>query len=1123
MSFIHLNVRSSYSLMKSTIKVKELVEQAKELGYDSLALTDEGVMSGSVSFYKHCKENGIKPILGMHAEVQHQEESYSVIFLARNNEGYQNLLALSSIIQLDKRPLQFKELHIHHKGLLIILISSFSSLGASLAEGNIKEAANIVQPWYDLFADEDIYLSVEEQNSYLERQIQKPLKKWAEAEDIQVTAISDVRYLTKDDDQAYQCLRAIDEGSRLEIDQMPMLPKSFDLKPESDLESYFLDWWPEVLLKTEEIGDKCQVELEFGKHLIPSYPVPDKKTAAQYLRELCEEALQSKYTDRYQTAEKRMNHELDIIISMNFSDYFLIVWDFVHYARSRGIHAGPGRGSAAGSIVAYLLNITQVDPLHYHLLFERFLNPERISMPDIDIDFPDHRRDEVIAYVADKYGTAHVAQICTFGTFASRSVLRELFKVMSIDQNDASFILKQLPFATTHSLVKLVQASEDLKNYIRQSNKLQLLFRIATKLEGLPRHISTHAAGVVISEQPLVKHTAVMPGQGDVHLTQLAMGDLESIGLLKMDFLGLRNLTFIERMEQRIRKNQNQAFRTDEIPLDDPSTFQLLQQGKTIGVFQLESQGMRGVLERLKPTRFEDVVAVNALYRPGPMDYIPVFIKRKHGGEQVTYPHPDVEAILKDTFGVLVYQEQIMQVAQKVAGYSLGQADLLRRAVSKKQQKVLKEQEDEFMKGCKRQGYSQDMGKELFNWIVKFSNYGFNRSHAVAYSLISYRLAYLKAHYPSYFLAELMNSHLGDRQKLSAYLREARELNVKVKGPSINQSYTLCVDERGSIRIGLIAIKGVGLQAVEAILEERQQGRFKGLNDFCLRVVHRAVSRSVIEALILSGAFDELQQNRAQLLASIDQALEQGELFKEFQGQTGLFGEELQTGEDFLHVEPFPIFKQLAMEKEVLGTYISEHPLEAHRNSLRKHGVLSIDQIFFMKKNGKIETASVVESVKEIRTKRGEPMAFVTLSDETSEMDAVLFPNVYREYRSWLNEQMLVSVKGKTEKRNDKVQLIVEKISPFEAVENHEEERRIFIRIQEKEEQESLDFLKATAEYFPGNATVLIFRADKRETYQLGPTYSLAVHNACLDRLKSFFGDSSVAVRTQRHSNDSKN
>ncbi|MBH0230138.1 DNA polymerase III subunit alpha [Halobacillus sp. KCTC 3957] len=1116
MSFTHLNVQTGFSLMDSTVKIEPLVERAKVMGYRSLAITDNEVMSGAIAFYEACKRNGIKPLIGMKVHIQNEgQRIFPTLLFARNETGYQNLLKISSWIQTKQQSIDLRTIINYQSGLTAILMTAQSPWAEQIISGQTNELKRDLEEWLEVFPESRFYLSIQDSDLRSERQLHKPLKAWAEEKEVGVVALGDVKYVESQDALAFHSLKAIKEGRRLTSDT-DSLSKDQYLKPPGEMEAFFKDWWPESIEATQEIADSCDLQLSLNQTLLPNYPLPGDKNSDDYLRELCYEAIKEKYPSPDSEIFKRLDYELDVITSMNFSDYFLIVWDFISYARNKGIHAGPGRGSAAGSIVAYLLNITQVDPIEYRLLFERFLNPERVTMPDIDIDFPDHRRDEVIQYVAEKYGSRHVAQICTFGTFAARSVLRELFKTMAIDDSDAAFVLKHIPKGATDSLVALVQRSEQLKDYIRNSETLKALFQVATKLEGLPRHVSTHAAGVIISEDPLVQHTALMKGQGNVLLTQLPMGELEHIGLLKIDFLGLRNLTFLERMEQKIQKHEDKTFTIQSIPMNDSKAFHLLKQGRTNGVFQLESQGMKSVLKRLRPSHFEDVVAVNALYRPGPMEYISTYIDRKHGRESIHYPHPDIKPILQPTFGVLVYQEQIMQVAQTIAGYSLGQADILRRAVSKKQARVIEEQREGFIRGAKAHGYADEVAHEVFQWIVKFSNYGFNRSHAVAYSVISYRLAYLKAHYPSYFLAELINSHIGDKDKLAQYIREAKELGVVVKAPSINRSGIFTRDDRGEIQMGLLAIKGVGYQAAQAIIEEREKSRFKHLNDFCLRVVSKTVSRSVIESLILAGAFDELHSNRASVLASIDQALEQGELFKEFQDQPNLFGDDLDMGLSLVEVEPFPILKQLSMEKEVLGTYLSEHPLHMHRKQLRSAGVLPLQNLLRATHNKDLKTAAVVETLREIRTKRGDPMAFLTISDESSEMEAVLFPDTYRTARRWIQEQMLVSLNGKTEERSGKKQMIINEVHPFKMEEDQPQtNQRVFIRTAKSEEEASLEKVREVSTNFPGNTPIYIVRAETRTAYRLDEEYSIHPSREALHLLSNYFGKDSVAIRSQ--------
>ncbi|WP_028783441.1 DNA polymerase III subunit alpha [Thalassobacillus devorans] len=1114
MSYTHLQVRSGYSLMKSSITIQKLVQTAKQKGFTSLALTDEGVMHGAVEFYQACIKEGIKPILGMIIKVDTNDQAFSPVLLAKNFSGYKNLLKLSSYIQSeDSKKVDLEFLHNYTSGVISVLPAGGSPVAHYLETGNDNAAHDFLTEWSAIFEPSSVYLGIEDHNLERERRLHDKLRQFVTAHGARAVALQDVRYLQQEDAQAFDCLTAMREGRRWSPGDMKIENKERHLRTAVEMQQLFSDWWPDILTETERLADQCRVDLPLNEHRIPSYPVPEGKTADEYLKEICDQAIEELEDGERAQAAKRLEYEWQVITSMNFSDYFLIVWDFVTYAKQQNIKVGPGRGSAAGSLVAYLLGITEVNPLRYDLLFERFLNPERISMPDIDIDFSDHRRDEVIQYVTKKYGTDHVAQIITFGTFAARSLLRELFKTIGIDQQDAAFILKEFSVSSDKTIVGTVKQSEELAMYLRQSPKLQLLFKIAAKLEGLPRHTSTHAAGVVISEAPLTEDVPLMAGHEGVPLTQYAMGDLETIGLLKMDFLGLRNLTLLERIEANIIRSSRRDFSLDSIPYEDDATYQLLKEGRTNGVFQLESQGMKGVLQKLKPNRFEDVVAVNALYRPGPMEYISVYIDRKHGRASVVYPHPDVEPILEKTFGVLVYQEQIMQVASQIAGFSLGQADVLRRAVSKKKQELIAEQQAAFLEGAKRNGYEEEVAKEIYQWIVKFSNYGFNRSHAVAYSMISYQLAFLKAHYPAYFLAELMNSNAGNHEKLAAYIREAKESGVKVAAPSINTSYAGFRVKNGNIQMGLLSIKGVGFQAVQEIIDARKQAAFKNIFDFCLRVPMKAVNRQVIESLILAGAFDETHANRASLLASIDQAIEQGELFKEFDDQPSFFQDDLMLDVNYVETEPFSQLKQLTMEKEVLGTYMSSHPLESYRKGLRASGFITLTQIESLKQKKNLKSCGVVDQIKQIRTKRGDPMAFITISDENGEAEAVIFPELYRKVRPWLQEEMLIRFEGNIENRKNKLQWLLSTIEPLseDSIDNGDDtERKLFIQLTEQEEFDALQAIRQVAEHFPGNTPVIVHHAKKGKTYQLSSDYYLNLSRDCLHALHDYFGKESV-------------
>lgn len=1106
MAFTHLQVRSGYSLMNSTVKFDQLIKRAKEWNMRAIALTDEGVMHGAVSFYRQCLKNEIKPIIGMVLAVEETDnESIKCIALAKNNDGYHQLLKLSTYMQTEGNgKIQKQELFKRLDGLIIILLLEHSPIEKACQEADEKGLVSYLTPWREATRGSSFYLGIKRS----EQHVLPFLKRHK----LEMVGIGDVRYLNEADQGAYQCLRAIDKKEKWQANTKIKASNYFF--DQAEAEAAFSDW-PELIEQANRISDACHVTLVLDQPTLPKFPIAENKTASAYLQELCQVALVEKYPNAKAKVKQRLDYELSIIESMQFSDYFLIVWDFVRYAKQQGILVGPGRGSASGSIVAFLLDITVVDPIQYDLLFERFLNPERVSMPDIDIDFSDHRRDEVIAYVRDKYGSEHVAQIGTFGTFQTRSVLRELAKVLDITPEDMAFILKELPAQAARSIVESLKESTSLLEYVKQSPNLQQLFKIARILEGIPRNMSTHAAGVVISEQKLTESVA-LSGSKEAYLTQFAMADVEAVGLLKIDFLGLRNLTTIERILHAIKRDTKQTVSLASLPLDDRKSFDLLKQGKTNGIFQLESQGMRRVLTELKPSTFEDIVAVNALYRPGPRDFIETYVKRKHKQEAVSYVHEDLAPILSSTYGVLVYQEQIIQIANRLAGFTLGQADLLRRAVSKKKAAEIETLRDKFIQGCRENGYQPDVAEELFSWITRFADYGFNRSHAVAYSLITYQLSYLKAHYPSYFLTELLNVVVGQKEKMQAYVKEAKDSGTELLQPSINRSFGGFVVEKTQIRMGLWSIKGIGQPVVKEIIHARKQGRFKDLFDFCLRVPLTIVNRSIMEALILAGAFDETNIDRASLLATLDQAIEQGELFGEFDDQESLFGKDIHLDGDYQQVEPFTNMQQLAYEKELIGMYVSDHPLANMRTDLRANGYVAINKLQQMVGRNKLKVVAVVQEIKVIRTKRGDQMAFLTLGDEESELDGVIFPDLFRKVKTWLAEEALIHVVGKVEERQNKMQLVINELAPFDRqhVSQNDQKQRLFIRIGESlSKQEIMEKVSKIADQFPGDTPIIIYQTEKTQSYQLASQYNLQITSDCLKQLYHIFQRENVVVK----------
>ncbi|WP_174614028.1 DNA polymerase III subunit alpha [Virgibacillus ihumii] len=1119
MSFTHLQIRTGYSLMNSTITVNKLVDKIAELEMDAVAITDEQVLYGTIQFYQACLAKGIKPIIGMTVTVRISEDNAATcILLAKNNQGYKHLTKISTHIRLtETESISKSELARYTGGLICILPVMGGKLETMMINETHDTVKNYLEKEWEMFPEDDFYLGLQDHGLESERRVNTALKSYQELYGSSVTVINDVRYINVDDDIAYDCLQAMKKGRGWVLRNPDSSMKQRHIRATDEMQQIFGADWPEALESTEEIKKKCNVSFDFDKNTIPAYPVPDNRDAHTYLLDMCRTNLFKRYDKVTVEIEERLKYELDIVQSMGFSDYFLIVWDFIAYAKENNILVGPGRGSAAGSLVAYVLGITEVDPIRYDLLFERFLNPERITMPDIDVDFSDHRRDEVISYVREKYGEEYVAQIITFGTFAVRSLIRELIKTIGIDQQEAYFILKEIPSQARKSVVELVRDSKDLQEYLKQSQKLKALFKVAAKLEGLPRHISTHAAGVVISDKPLVENVPLTLGVNQTNLTQFPMNDLEAIGLLKMDFLGLRNLTLLERIMKTISYQTKQTFNLMDIPNDDAKTYELLQEGRTNGIFQLESQGMKRVLKNLKPTVFEDIVAVNALYRPGPMEHIPEYIDRKHGRQHITYPHPDLESILGKTYGVLVYQEQIMQIANKIAGFTLGEADILRRAVSKKQQHLMEELKERFTAGCLENGYHRHVAEEIFQWIVKFSNYGFNKSHAVAYSKISYQLAYLKAHYPKSFFAELLSSAVNQQDKLQLYRMELKEMDIQLLPPSINRSFGKYSVEHDGIRMGFMSIKGIGNNVVKEIIRVRKDGQFNSLFDLGMRVSLKVINRPVLESLIMAGAFDDIHGNRASLLASIDRAMEQGELFKEFTDQSSLFQDGLDLEASYIDMEDFTQMKKLSDEKELLGVYISSHPLKPYRSTLDFHGYVSMETALQMAGKRNVKSAGIIQSIKVIRTKRGESMAFVTVGDETEEMEGVIFPDVYREVNPWLAEEQIVTFLGKIEARNNKIQWLMSKLEFFKKEDwDIDQNQRLFIKVTDQNNSDAFSAIKQIASEHKGDTPIIVYHQPMEQTYKLSMQYLIAPSDSCMELFRNHFGADNVVLKCVR-------
>ena len=1119
MPFIHLHVYSAYSLLSSTATVEQLVQDARAKGFSALALTDRNVMYGSVAFYKECLKKSIKPLLGLTVDVISEiseHVSFPLVLLAKNNHGFQNLMKISSAVQT-KSPegIPVKWLKHYASGLYALTPGSNGEIENYLINGETEKANKAVELYTTLFGYQNFHLALQDQELPEQKRLVLEMAKLGVETNTRLAAANSVHYLHKEDSFAQECLLAIKNGDKLQEDGREKLGSSeFYLKTAAEMSELFSEY-PEALENTLEIAESCNVMLDLESRHLPKYPAENGQNADDLLEAICLRGLQERYQTPSAEHRDRLKYELSVIKKMKFSDYFLIVWDFMKYASDKGILTGPGRGSAAGSIVAYVLFITDVDPIAHELLFERFLNPERVSMPDIDIDFPDNRREEVIEYVAAKYGELHVAQIVTFGTLAAKAAVRDVGRAFGLNTKELDRLSRLVPSRLGITLKEAIEESEGLRSFISESDTHKRVLETAIKLEGLPRHTSTHAAGVVISEQPLTNVVPIQAGQSKVFLTQYSMDHLEEIGLLKMDFLGLRNLTLIDSIVTSIHQKTRIKIDSKHIPFDDEKTFRLLSRGETSGIFQLESEGMRKVLTKLEPTRFEDIVAVNALYRPGPMENIPLFIDRKHGRQPIDYYHKDLKGILGNTYGVIVYQEQIMQIASRMAGFSLGEADLLRRAVSKKKKEVLAQERDHFVNGALQKGYDVETANTIYDLIVRFANYGFNRSHAVAYSMIAYQLAFLKANYPLYFMAALLTSAIGNDTKIAQYARELQQMGIKLLPPSINKSAFSFQPEGEGVRYSLAGIKGAGVASLREIFQARKNQPFKDIFDFCIRVPQKTATRKVLEALVYSGAFDEFGQDRAVLLATIDVAIEHAQLVApDDSGQIDMFSEaEFSLKPKYTEVDPMRVEDKLSLEKEVLGVYLSTHPVSIYEKEFKAADVKSIAS----KPEGrKVRLGVYITEQKKIRTKKGEAMAFLTLSDASGETEAVVFPAVFKQYGHALTQGEMALLEGKFDQRDGKSQFVVQAVLDLEAEAENTKTKKpvLYLRIEgETEPSGKMNILKALLKKHHGNVPVIVYNAETEKSILLPNEFRVSTTDRSIVELRKVLGENNVVLK----------
>ena len=1080
MSFAHLHVHTEFSLLDGSNKIKEYVSRVKELGMNSAAITDHGVMYGVIDFYREAKKQGINPILGCEVYVAPNsrfdreitggdDRYYHLVLLAENEEGYANLTKIVSkgfVEGYYYKPRVDKELlRKYHKGIIALSACLAGEVARFLTKGLYEEAKKTALEYQEIFGEGNFFLELQDHGIPEQGLVNQQLFKMSEETGIELVATNDIHYTYAEDAKPHDILLCIQTGKKLsDENRMRYDGGQYYVKSEEEMLRLF-PYAKQALENTQKIADRCHVEIEFGVTKLPKYDVPDGYTSWEYLQKLCYEGLEKRYGDPSEELKNRLSYELETIHQMGYVDYFLIVWDFIKYAKDHGISVGPGRGSAAGSIVSYCLEITTIDPIRYQLLFERFLNPERVSMPDIDVDFCYERRQEVIDYVTRKYGKDCVAQIVTFGTLAARGVIRDVGRVMDLPYAYVDSISKMIPQELGITIDKALKMNPDLKKLYDTDETVTNLIDMAKRLEGLPRHCSMHAAGVVICQKPVDEYVPLSRAADGTITTQFIMTTLEELGLLKMDFLGLRTLTVIQNAVLLARRKQPEL-NINQIDYNDQKVLDYIGTGKTDGVFQLESAGMKGFMKELKPHNLEDVIAGISLYRPGPMDQIPRYIANKKDPEHAIYTHPALKPILKVTYGCMVYQEQVMQIVRDLAGYSLGRADLVRRAMGKKKLDVMAKEREYFIHGqtdengnivipgCVRNGIDEQSANKIFDEMAEFAKYAFNKSHAAAYAVVSYRTAYLKAYYPAEFMAATLNSFLGNLDKVPLYIDECKRMNIQILKPEINKSFTKFTVEDGKIRFGLGSIKNVGIPVLEAIVKNREeQGPFKDLADFCERMQNDSVNKKCIESLIKSGAMDEFNQTRATLLASYEDIVDSINTSskRSLKGQITMFDmggendDELEKIKyNYTILDEFSEKELLAMEKEMLGLYITGHPLESLRHEIEVQTNINTLQMREAKeeeqetgkviyKDGQnVKFAGIISSIKKKYTKTNKLMAFVTIEDLYGSCEVIVFENCYMNSSDVLIEDNIVMCEGRLSIREDEdTKIVANKITKF--------------------------------------------------------------------------------------------
>ena len=1149
MSFVHLHVHTEYSLLDGSNKIKECVARVKELGMDSVAITDHGVMYGVIDFYRAAKAAGIRPILGCEVYVApgsrfdkeagagKDDRYYHLVLLAENDLGYHNLMKIVSRGFTEgyyyKPRVDLELLREYHEGLIALSACLAGEVQKNIQRGMYEEGKAAALRYQDIFGEGNFFLELQDHGMPEQRLVNQSLLRMSQETGIELVATNDVHYTYAEDEKPHDILLCLQTGKKLkDEDRMRYEGGQYYIKSEEEMRELF-PYALQALQNTQRIADRCQVEIEFGVTKLPKYDVPEGYTSWEYLKKLCYDGLAARYPDAGVQLKERLEYELSTIRSMGYVDYFLIVWDFINYARTQDIMVGPGRGSAAGSIVSYCLGITSIDPIKYQLLFERFLNPERVSMPDIDVDFCFERRQEVIDYVVRKYGEDRVVQIVTFGTLAAKGVIRDVGRVMDLPYGYVDSIAKMIPGELNITLDRALTMNPELKKLYQEDEQVRELIDMSRRLEGLPRHTSMHAAGVVIGQKAIDEFVPLSLGSDGSVTTQFTMTTLEELGLLKMDFLGLRTLTVIQDAEKLASKSAGREINVDAIDYDDKAVLNSIGTGKTDGVFQLESAGMKSFMKELKPQSLEDIIAGISLYRPGPMDFIPKYIKGKNHPELITYDCPQLEHILAPTYGCIVYQEQVMQIVRDLAGYTLGRSDLLRRAMSKKKGDVMQKERQNFVygnpeenvPGCIANGIDEKTANQIYDEMIDFAKYAFNKSHAAAYAVVAYQTAWLKYYYPVEFMAALMTSVIDNSGKVSEYIYTCRQMGIEILPPDINKGVGNFSVDNGRIRYGLAAIKSIGRPVIEAIIKEREAaGEFKTLKDFIERLSGKEVNKRTIESFIKSGAFDSLGGTRKQFMVIYLQVMDQVNRERKYSmtGQMSLFDmvsddQKAEFDIPLPNVGEYEKETKLAFEKEVLGIYLSGHPLEEYEEKWKKNITRTTLEFQLDEETGRAkvhdgakETVGGMITAKTIKyTKNNKVMAFLTLEDLAGSVEVIVFPKDYEKNQQYLEEESKVFVRGRVSEEDEAdSKLICETVIPFEQT-----RKELWLQYPDKAaylagEQELFAMLADTE----GDDEVIIYCRKEKAVKKLPPGRNVKADKVLLSRLTNYLGEACVKL-----------